>query len=257
MLRRIVGVIVLLAVVSGCVLTDDDVEPEASTGDHPPIEPQFAPEPSAGAGGSRNSADSASPTADGGGAGGSSTTAGSGATASSGAATPPVPATAGTLEDRTGDVTVAPLDPAPKYADLVAATLRRAAGGFTLRVRFNAPAPASGTGDDHTMNVATFFDVDGDGSVDYEVWANVARDGWGGAWFDNANDRGGYLDDSDVRITVDRGVLVLRFPLGHVGNAARFRWAMATEYGRLETLGTIAAARDAMPDNDGAARFPG
>jgi len=173
-------------------------------------------------------------------------------------AAPVVPgATTAAVTDRLGDLTPSPVDPPPPWADLAGATLLRRADGFELRVRLGGGSAPTGTDEDHTMNVASFYDVDGNGTVDYEVWANLAAHGWGSSWFDNRAGKAGFADKSNVAVTVAGDEVVLRFPLSHLGNAEQFRWSLASEWGRYEVLGTAATARDDAPDNDGAARFPG
>jgi hypothetical protein len=163
-----------------------------------------------------------------------------------------------TVNDRTGDLTPSPLDPPPQWADLAGATFIRQADGFELRVRLGGPAAPMTTDEDHTMNVASFYDLDGDGRVDYEVWANLAAGGWGGSYFDNTTTgKNRYGAASGVAIAVEGTDVVLRFPLGALGGASSFRWAVASEWGRYEVLGTAAMARDDVPDYDGAAPFPG
>jgi hypothetical protein len=170
---------------------------------------------------------------------------------------PAVPgATTAAIVDRQGDLTPS-LDPPPPWADLLGSTLVRRADGFELRVRLGGGSAPTMTDRDHTMNVASFYDVDGDGGIDYEVWANLASGGWGGSWFDNVGKKARYGDRSNVAIEVVGDEVVLRFPLSHVGGAERFRWSLASEWGRYKTLGTPATARDDLPDNDDPAHFPG
>lgn len=107
------------------------------------------------------------------------------------------------------------------------------------------------------MNIASFYDVDGDGTIDYEVWANIANGGWGESYFDNSKKGGRYQEASGVTVTTEGDEVVLRFPLSHLANAARFRWSLASEWGRYGVIGTDQAARDAAPDDDGASSFPG
>lgn len=168
-----------------------------------------------------------------------------------------VGATTAAIVDRVGDLTPSPADPPPPWADLAGATMIRRADGFELRVKLGGGTAPSTTDEDHTMNIASFFDVDGDGSIDFEVWANLASGGWGSSYFDNVNGKTGFQEDSGVSVKAEGGDVVVRFPLAHLGNAEQFRWALASEWGRYEVLGTIAMARDDMPDDDGAARFPG
>jgi hypothetical protein len=166
-------------------------------------------------------------------------------------------ATTAAVVDRLGDLTPSPADPPPPWADLAGATVIRRADGFELRVKLGGGTAPSTTDEDHTMNIASFFDVDGDGSIDFEVWANLASGGWGSSYFDNVNGKTGFQDASGASVQAEGADVVVRFPLSHLGNAERFRWALASEWGRYEVLGTVAMARDDMPDDDGAARFPG
>jgi hypothetical protein len=126
-----------------------------------------------------------------------------------------------------------------------------------LRVHLGGTVPATAPDGDHTMNVASFYDVDGDGQVDFEVWANLADTGWGPAWFDDrGKGKARFGDRSGVTVTVEGDELVLGFATGLVGDAERFRWSLASEWGRYEVLGTLAAARDDAPDDDGSVTFP-
>lgn len=148
-------------------------------------------------------------------------------------------------------------DRAPGWADLAGAQLASGPDGFELVVSFGASVPATSPDADHTMNVASFFDVDGDGRVDYEVWANLADGGWGGAWYDNRSGDARFVEESGITPSVEAGRLVLRFPRELVGSASSFRWSVASEWGRYEAIGTVAAARDDAPDSDGSVPFPG
>jgi hypothetical protein len=107
------------------------------------------------------------------------------------------------------------------------------------------------------MNIASFYDLDGDGTVDVEAWANVSSTGWGSAHFDNTTGRGGYQDKSGIRVTPEGDEVVLRFPLSHLKDARRFRWSVESEWGRYEALGSPTTSRDAMPDGGAPAPFPG
>jgi hypothetical protein len=164
--------------------------------------------------------------------------------------------TTASITDKTGDRTPS-LDPPPPWSDLTGATLTRAPEGYELRVRLGGGSAPSTTDGDHTMNVASFYDVDGDGTIDFEVWANLASSGWGTSYFDRPGGRSMFQDKSGVAVSTEGDALVLRFPLTHLGFAERFRWSVASEWGRYEVLGTTATARDDAPDNDAAARFPG
>lgn len=169
---------------------------------------------------------------------------------------PPAEApTTGSLSDRKGDVSFS-LDRPPAWADIVGATVARSASAYEVRIALGGPVPSTYERE-RTINVASFFDVDGDGSVDYEVWANLASGGWGGSYFDNTRPRGGRFNDESLVITPVGSELVVAFPVTHLASARTFQWAVGTEWGRYETLGTAASARDEAPDDDGAAVFPG
>jgi hypothetical protein len=246
---RWVRVLLLLSIVTtGC--TRDGDERAADTDDL--LTPLFAPATTATTTQSQGSAA---------GGPGATSTAPNGASATTVAGSPP-PAAAGVstaaLTDRIGDLTPSPLDPPPSWADLAGATLNRRPDGFELRVRLGGPAAPTTTDEDHTMNVASFYDLDGNGRVDFEVWANLAAGGWGASYFDNTTKgKNRYGDASGVAIAVEGTEVVLRFPLASLRSAASFRWAVASEWGRYEVLGTAAMARDDVPDFDGAAPFPG
>lgn len=160
------------------------------------------------------------------------------------------------ISDPVGDLTASPLDRPPGWADLVGAVLTRTPGGFELRVTMAQAVPSGAPDEDHTMNVAAFFDVDGDGSVDTEVWANLASGGWGGAWFDDDSGDARFVDESGVAVTVEGGALVVRFGAGHIRGAESFRWSLASEWGRYAVIGTPSAARDDAPDGDRPVAFP-
>lgn len=159
-----------------------------------------------------------------------------------------------TITDAVGDLTPS-LEEPPRYADLAGATLTRAGDALTLVVRMDGGTPEASGDSDHTMNVAAFFDVDGDGRIDREVWANLADGGWDTGYYDNVNGRTAFSDDDPIDVAVVRGELVLRFPVTAVG-ATTFRWSLASEWGRYELIGTRAAARDDLPDDDRPAPSP-
>lgn len=106
------------------------------------------------------------------------------------------------------------------------------------------------------MNVASFYDVNGDGQIDYEVWANLADSGWSPSYFDDTAGTARFGPAAGITVTIAEDELVLRFPASHLGGAARLRWSLASEWGRYEVISTMGAARDDAPDNDGAASFP-
>lgn len=160
------------------------------------------------------------------------------------------------LTDPTGDVEEPPLADAPPYADLVVAALEIDGDTATLSIRLGADTPEASE-DGHTMNVASFYDVDGDGAIDYEVWANLSPDGWGTSWFDNRERRALYGADDEVEVTATPDALVLRFPHSYLGDAEVFRWALASEWGSYEALSTGLMTSDHAPDDGAPARFPG
>jgi len=148
-------------------------------------------------------------------------------------------------------------DPPPPWADLAGATLSRLNDGYELRVQLGGGQAPTSTDSNHTMNIASFYDVDGDGTVDYEVWANLADTGWGTSYFDDKHGRSAFKGDSGVAVSVDGGFLVLTFPLDHLAGADSFRWSLASEWGSYAVIGSDLAARDDAPDNDQPATFPG
>jgi hypothetical protein len=267
--RLLAGVASLVLVTGAACGGDDDEDAPRKEG----LAPQFMPEASSpgastatdggarssGASGGTNAtsgATTATVTGGGGTVEGSTTTVPGGGAATAGPS--PVVPTEAALTDPAGDVTASPLDRPPAWADLVGARLVRSASGFELRVRLKGGAAPAKTADgEHTMNIASFYDLDGDGRIDTEVWLNVASGGWGATWFDNVGDGGGFQESSGVQVAPEGDEVVARFPLTHLRGAERFRWAIASEWGRYETIGTVAAARDDVPDNDNVAAFPG
>ena len=238
-MRTFAVALVALALVAAC---SDKPDPAKHAN---VLKPTFAPDPSA-------SSKSTSTIAVGGSATTASTAAGSATTTSA-----PVAPVEVAITDPSNDTTPALADPPPAWADLVGARLVRRGDGFELRVRVRGGSAPQKTSDgDHTMNIAAFFDIDGDGNIDYEVWANIASSGWGSSYFDDVHRRAKFQDDSGVRVTPEGDEVVLRFPLSHLANASRFRWSLASEWGRYEVLGTLASVRDQAPDNDRAAPFP-
>lgn len=151
----------------------------------------------------------------------------------------------------------ATLEPSPDWADLQSVTIERDGDAMTLSIGLTGGAPDAAPDDQHTMNIATFFDVDGDGFLDYEIWANVNDSGWGTAYYDNVEGRALFADQDGIEVTVRNGRVVMTFDASLVGSAERFRFATSSEYGRYETIGTELMARDDAPDNDQPARFPG
>jgi hypothetical protein len=163
------------------------------------------------------------------------------------------PTLRGSLADASGDLTLS-LDPPPRWADLTGGSLERTASGYRLAISFAEAAPERAPDGEHTLNVASFYDLDGDGRIDVEVWANLADSGWGAAVYDRGGGRFGA--DSGVTLSRPGGQLVLAFPLDVLERADGFRWSLATEWGSYAVVGTDLAARDDAPDDDRPATFP-
>lgn len=162
------------------------------------------------------------------------------------------------VTDPTDDTESAPLTSGPRYADLVGGLLERHPGeGYLLAIDLDGGVPEGARDGDHTMNVATYYDITGDGHVDVEVWANLADGGWDTAVYDNRTGEAAFSDDDDASVGVEDDQLMLRFPLSVLDGAQRLRWAVASEWGRYEQLGTPLSVRDEMPDDGAPAPFPG
>lgn len=171
----------------------------------------------------------------------------------SGEARPEAPATLrAAVTDRTGDVSGG-LTAAPPYADITAASLTRTGNGYELAMSFAGAVPAR-QGDDRILNVASFYDLDGDGTVDYEVWATLADNGWSGSYRTPSGARFGA--NSGVTARPQGQELVVSFPLGHLQGASQLRWAVGAEWGSVEQIASGTTSRDTAPDQ-GVAAFPG
>lgn len=155
-------------------------------------------------------------------------------------------------EDPLGDRTSS-IETPPPWSDLAGVRLVRQDSTYELRVRMGGgSAPSDAPTAEHSMNVASFYDVDGDGVVDYEIWLNLADDGWYPGYFRPGSEGPNrFRGASGVTVSVVGDELIASFPASHLGQARRFRWAVASEWGRHEALGTPAAARDDVPDDDG------
>lgn len=160
----------------------------------------------------------------------------------------------GDVTDPTGDQS-SRLAGAPAHADLVAATLLRRDDEFELVFRVAAALPASQDGE--FTNLASFYDLDGDGNIDYEVWASLGPDGWGTSYYDNVTGSARFGDQDDVTVEPGNTEVRLLFPAAHLADATSLRWSTASEHGRPEELGTQLAARDFAPDEGRPAAWPG
>lgn len=148
---------------------------------------------------------------------------------------------------------VSGLGGAPAYVDLTGATLTRDGDRYRLVVETDGNLPQEQDGDD-TMNVVGFVDNDLDGTVDHEVWATLADNGWGSS--SRHPDGARFGDDSGVRVTVSGSTITLTFAASVIGGTPRFQWSVASEHGTLEQVASGTTAQDYGPD-DGAVRFPG
>ena len=155
------------------------------------------------------------------------------------------------VSDPTGDVR-GTLTGAPAYADLTGAALTRA-DSFEVRVSFAGAVPQRQT-DDRIVQVATFYDLDGDGETDYEVWASLADDGWGTSY--RTPDGARFGEDSGARATPEGNDLVITFPLTHLQRAEKMAWAVGAQWGTLEQVASGTTSKDNAPDG-GWAGFPG
>lgn len=160
------------------------------------------------------------------------------------------------FDDPVGDATGGLDDEPPAWTDLAGARLVRNGDAYGLSVRLGGGAVPQRAPAGRTMNVATFFDADGDGTVDYEIWANLGPDGWGAAYYDNTDRTGGFGEDSNVTVVVRDQSLELLFPDVLLDRAERFRFSLASEYGGLDVLGSDYARRDDAPGGGQAVVFP-
>lgn len=166
------------------------------------------------------------------------------------APTPAGPMTA-SLTDPSGDVSGG-LGGTPDHVDLAAAGVTRTANGFEVRIEFGGLLPTRSEGS-QVQNVAAFFDLEGDGLVDYETWGSLSDNGWGSSY--RTPDDARFGSDSGVTARPDGSTLVLTFPLGHLDNARSFRWQVGTEWGTPEQIATGTTASDRA--GEGGVAFPG
>lgn len=159
------------------------------------------------------------------------------------------------VDDAEGDVTASVLEEAPPYADLLGARVELGDAGYEIVITVGGDVPEQQPDPDRTMNVAWFADVDGDGAVDHEIWLNLADDGWFPGHRDNRRSEARFGGETGIEVAVDGRSLVLRFADDLLG-AERFRWAVGSEWGRYEVLGTDAAARDSAPEGHASIDHP-
>ncbi len=179
---------------------------------------------------------------------------GSDASADSADSSTPKPKLSGPLRasvsDPAGDVRGS-LTGAPAYADLTGAAFTRD-DVFEVRVSFAGAVPQRQT-DDRIVQVATFYDLDGDGETDYEVWASLADNGWGTSY--RTPDGARFGEDSGARARPEGNDLVITFPLSHLERADAMAWAVGAQWGTLEQISTGTTSKDNAPDG-GWASFP-
>lgn len=159
--------------------------------------------------------------------------------------------TTATVGDPAGDVRGG-IGPAPAHTDLTVASLTRG-DAWQVRVTFAGTVPQRQQGD-RVVQVATFYDLDGDGSTDYEVWASLADNGWGTSYRTPEGARFGSSSGANAR--AEGRDLVLTFPLGHLRSAERLGWSVGAQWGSYEQIASGTTARDTAPDG-GWAIFPG
>lgn len=158
------------------------------------------------------------------------------------------------ISDPAGDLTRS-LEGAPGSADIVAVQLDRTGDTVEVRHTFAGPVPAR-MESDKGMNVASFYDVDGNGIVDYEVWASLADNGWGTGHLDRRERESSFGPSTGIEVSVQGDTLVTRFPLARIGGVERFRWSTASEWGSFESMAASTSARDHAP-GEGAVAYPG
>jgi hypothetical protein len=147
------------------------------------------------------------------------------------------------------------LEGSPAHADIVAVQVDRSGGTVTVRTTFAAAVPTKQT-DNKGMNVASFYDVDDNGVIDYEVWASLADNGWGTGHLDRRQEKASFGPSTGIEVTVEGATLVTRFPVDRIGGAEVFRWSAASEWGSYESMAASTTARDYAPD-EGSVDYPG
>ena len=187
--------------------------------------------------------------------GGTGTSSSPTSTVDAGSGTTGAPKQSVAFDDPVGDATRGLSTSAPPpWTDLAGASLERQNNAYRLSVRLGGAAPSTAPGAE-TMNIATYFDIDLDGDVEYELWVNLGSNGWGPVWYD---DKGGALpgDRSNVTVVVNGDRVQLLFPDVMLEKPERLRFSVASEYGPLSSIGSATARRDDAPDNDQAVSFP-
>jgi hypothetical protein len=158
------------------------------------------------------------------------------------------------IKDPSGDLSHS-LEGSPASADIVRVQVTRRKGEIEVRTTFAATVPAKQTGG-KSMNVASFYDVDDNGVIDYEVWASLADNGWGTGHLDRREEEATFGPATGIEVSVEGDTLVTTFPLDRIGDADVFRWSAASEWGSFESMAASTSARDYAPD-DGSVGYPG
>lgn len=253
--HRIAALVVAALVAAAC---GDDDDPGLDAIDTPTFEPAedgTTEEPTSSGDGASGSGDDGG-AADGGDAPATFDGGDDGATAGDGGGAPAdAPVQRVAFDDPVGDATpgVGTSQP-PRWSDLAGGALERKGNAFRLDIVLGDTAPTTSNGQE-TFNVASFFDVDGDGAVEYEIWVNLGPDGWLPVWYD---DQGNAApgEESNVTVELDGPSVVLVFPDVILDAPDRLRFSLASEYGDLGVIGSSYARRDDAPDGDRAVSFP-
>lgn len=158
------------------------------------------------------------------------------------------------VTDPSGDLSRS-TEGSPASADIAAVELARRGDEVVVRTTFAGDVPSRQTGS-KGMNVASFYDVDDNGIVDYEVWTSLADNGWGTGYLDRRKDKATFGPSTGIRVTVEGDTLVVRYPVSRIDGARVFRWSAASEWGSYASMSSSTSARDYAPDR-GAVDYPG
>lgn len=159
-----------------------------------------------------------------------------------------------TVTDPAGDLSTS-LEGKAASADIVAVHVDVTGDTVEVRTTFAGEVPERMTGG-KGMNVASFFDVDGNGLVDYEIWVSLVEEGWGTGYRDAREGTAAFGSSTGIEVAVAGRSLTTRFPLDRIDGATSFRWSAASEWGSHESMAASTSARDHAPDS-GAAGYPG
>lgn len=152
------------------------------------------------------------------------------------------------ISDPRGDVEQTLLDRPPSYVDILGVVLIGTTNTLAVEVTVDGEIPDRQVDEDRTMNVAIFLDTSGDGTIDHEVWTNLADAGWFPAHRDNRARQATFGAETGIEVEPEGRTLIITIPWDLVGRPNAFRWITGTEWGSYASLGTAAAARDWAPD---------